>query len=86
MEIEFTGKYAINQNFGINFQANVNGQNFTCVISTEALQDINQSSSISDDVEQQFLENRYSFEEIARRKIQAGEWVGNKVYINKKDI
>ena len=73
MEIVFSGKYAINsQTFGINFEVTVDEQQFICVISQEALQDINPNNA-HHQAEQQFISNRSAFECIAEMKIRAGE-------------
>lgn len=85
MNIEFTGAYAKNENFGINFQAKVDGQLVSCVVSTEALQDINPNRRL-DSAEQQYQDNQYQLESIAREKIQNGELVDSKVFINQSDV
>lgn len=72
MEISFTGNHGINtQNFGINFQAKVDGENFICSVTTAALQDVDPSNA-QRAPEQQFLANRSTFESIARKKILGG--------------
>jgi hypothetical protein len=72
VEITFSGEYTINcQTFGINFEVYVNQQKVVCSISKEALQDIDPSNARNTAI-QQFLENRSSFEAIAKQKILAG--------------
>lgn len=85
MDIEFTGAYAPNENFGISFQAKVNGGNVPCVISIEALDDIDPSNRF-DDASEKFLNNRSQFESIARTKILNGEIANGKVFINQSDV
>lgn len=84
MNIVFSGKYATNsQTFGINFEAVVDGQQFICVVSREALQDINPNNS-DHQAEQQFISNRSAFERIAEMKIRAGET--SPITINSSDV
>ena len=72
MNITFSGKYTVNhQTFGINFEAIVDGLQVVCLVSTDALQDIDPSSA-HNTVVQQFLANQSSFEAIAKMKIRAG--------------
>lgn len=85
MNIEFTGAYAKNEHFGINFQATVDGQSISCVVSIEALQDINPNGRM-DEAEQQYQDNQYQFESIARGKILNGEVANSKVFINQSDV
>lgn len=85
MNIEFTGAYAKNENFGINFQAKVNDQPVSCVVSVEALQDIKPDSRM-DAPEQQYLDNKYKLEAIAEEKISNGQVVNGQVLINQSDI
>ncbi|MCZ0928403.1 DUF1488 family protein [Vreelandella janggokensis] len=85
MNIEFTGAYAQNENFGINFQAKVDGQFISCVVTTEALQDINPSARM-DEAEQQYLDNQSQLEAIAEEKIQSGQVQNGKIYISQSDV
>lgn len=85
MNIEFAGVYAPNEDFGIGFQAKVNGENVSCVISSEALDDIDPDNRF-DEATQKFLNNQSQFESIAQEKILKGEVVGGKVYINQSDV
>lgn len=70
MQISFSGQYAINpQTFGINFEAIVDGSSVICMISTEALQDIDPSNA-QGNAQDQFTSNRSAFERIAEKKIR----------------
>ena len=73
MQVSFSGKHAINhETFGINFEAIVDGASIACMVSTEALQDIDPRYALGN-AEDQFVANRSSFERIAERKIRAGD-------------
>lgn len=73
MQISFSGKYAVNsETFGINFEAVVDGSSVVCMVSTEALQDIDPSSALCA-VRDQFISNRSAFERIAEKKIRDGQ-------------
>lgn len=85
MVIEFTGSYAQNENFGISFQAKMDGNSISCVVSKEALQDIKPSGRL-DGALQQYLSNQSRLESIAENKIRNGEAVNNKVFINQVDV
>lgn len=85
MDINFTGIYAQNENFGINFQAIVDEKNIACIVSTAALQDINPSRRL-DGAEQQYLNNQNQLEAIARKKIQNGDVSNGKVFIDQSDV
>jgi len=83
MEITFSGRYTVNSDtFGINFEANVDGTNVVCSISTEALDDVDTINAQSAP-EHQFLANRVRFEAIAEQKIRAGI---SPVAINSSDV
>lgn len=70
MQILFSDQYAINpQAFGINFEAIVDGSSVICMISTEALQDIDPSNA-QRNAQDQFTSNRSAFEQIAEKKIR----------------
>lgn len=85
MSIYFTRVYGLNDSFGVSFQAKVNDENLPCVISIEALDDIDPSNRFDDTLEK-FLTNRAQFEDIARSKILNGEIVDGKVFINQNDV
>ncbi|MBY7669228.1 DUF1488 family protein [Vibrio anguillarum] len=85
MNIEFVGDCVQNQNFGINFQAKLDGQPIVCVVSTEALQDINPNTRARP-VTSQYLDNKSKLEAIATRKIQNGQVENGKVFISQSDV
>mgnify|MGYP002714910314 CR=1 FL=1 len=66
--INFTGKYAKNEKFGINVEVEVT-QGTIIQISQKALQDI-EPKNRNDSVEEQFSCNRIKFEKIAEDKIR----------------
>ena len=73
MQVSFSGKYAVNsETFGINFEAIVDGSSVVCMVSTEALQDIDPSNALST-AQDQFTSNRLAFERIAEKKIRDGQ-------------
>jgi hypothetical protein len=68
MKIEFTGKYIVNSNTdGIDFYAIADGQDITCKVTKEALQDIRPENRFND-VKKQFLLNQSKLEEIVEKK------------------
>lgn len=72
MIVTFSGRHAINHEIlGINFEAIVDGVSVVCKISQHALEDINPSGRLKS-VEQNFLDNRSYFEQIAMTKILQG--------------
>lgn len=77
--------YAKNENGGINFQIKIDEQTILCVVSTEALQDINPQAKM-DDVEQQYRDNKNQFEHIATEKIKNKQVEDGKIYIDSSDI
>ncbi len=79
--INFTGKYAKNENFGINFEVEVT-QKIICQISQEALQDIDLENRYSS-VKEVFESNRAKFERIAEEKIQN---IDNTILIVSDDV
>ena len=72
MIISFGSSFTINGAFGISFEASLDGLTVVCSVSSEALQDINPSNAQCSP-EAQFMASRSAFEDIARRKILAGE-------------
>ncbi|WP_180124643.1 hypothetical protein [Acinetobacter sp. YH12097] len=66
--INFTGKYAKNEKFGINVEVVVT-QRIIIQISQETLQDIEPENRY-DSAEEQFNSNRIKFEKIAEEKIR----------------
>ena len=86
MGVQFTGDYATNtETFGINFQATFNGKAIVCVISTEALDDIDPSNR-TDSTENKFINNRQKFQNIAEQKILNDEVENNKVLITSDNV
>ncbi|MNZ10450.1 hypothetical protein D3C78_272950 [compost metagenome] len=85
MTIIFSGAYGINVNFGITFQAIVDGKSVSCHITQEALQDINPENRFNS-ATQQFESHKFKFQDVARRKIMNGEINNNQVYITTSDI
>jgi hypothetical protein len=72
MPFPFDSSYTINGAFGISFEADLDGSTVVCSVSSEALQDIDPSKAQCS-LEEQFMANRTAFEDIAKRKILAGE-------------
>ena len=86
MAVTFSGKWAKNPDtFGINFEAHKDTDRIVCVISTDALQDI-QPNNATDSVEQQFLANQYEFQAIAARLIQSGKHKDGFLYIDSQHV
>lgn len=85
MNITFTGQYVENQNGGISFEALVNNQIITCIISQEALQDINPGMRFGTP-EQQFLAETSAFQNIARQKLLSGQVKKKAIYISSPDL
>ena len=83
MKIEFPNREAINsETGGMNFPAIVDGSEIICKVTQEALQDIVPENR-TDSVEKQFSENRSTFEDIARSKIEDGN---SDIFITSSDI
>lgn len=83
MKIEFPGNFAPDNNtFGGRFEAVVDGQSRSCQVSSEALQDIDPEMALAP-IREQFNAHRYVLEQIARKKIEAGE---NPVVITTSDL
>ena len=73
MKIEFPNRESINsETGGVNFPAIVDGSQITCRVTQEALQNIIPKNR-TDLVEKQFKDNRSTFENIARNKIENGD-------------
>jgi hypothetical protein len=86
MAVTFSGLWAINPDtFGINFEAHQDGVRIVCVVSTEALQDI-QPHNATDSSEQQFLANQFAFQAIAEELIEAGEHSDGFLYIGSHHV
>lgn len=86
MRISFSGKYAENvETFGVDFEALIDGRRVVCVVSSEALDDVNPSGRFNDALAK-YQHNKYRLEEVARKKILAGYEFEGKVYINQEDV
>jgi len=86
MTIEFPDVHATDPDtFGITFPVDYNGERIICLVTTDALQDINPSNA-TDTSENQFNDNKYSFQSIADEKIQNGEVVNGRIVIDSKDV
>jgi len=71
--------------FGITFPIDLDGERIICLVTTDALQDINPSSA-TDTTENQFNDNKYSFQSIAEEKIKNGEVNNGNIVIDGKDV
>jgi hypothetical protein len=86
MAVTFSGKWALNPDtFGVNFEAHQNDARIMCLISQEALQDI-QPSNATGTPQQQFQSNQMAFESIARRLIEAGESKDGVLHISSRHV
>jgi hypothetical protein len=84
MKITFGDKYALSsETFGINFEAFLDGHRILCLVSTEALQDLD-PSNITASPEVQFLAHRSQLQSIAESKIRAA--LPTRVAINSADV
>jgi hypothetical protein len=86
MAVTFSGKWAKNSDtFGINFEAQKDADRIICVVSTDALQDIQPDNS-TNSVEQQFLANQVEFQAIAEKLIRAGQYKDGFLYIHSQHL
>ncbi len=86
MAIEFPDIHATDPDtFGITFPIDSDGERILCLVTTDALQDINPSNA-TDTPENQFNDNKYSFQSIAEQKIQTGEVANGRIFIDGKDV
>lgn len=84
MQVTFSGKYALShETFGITFEASLDGHRVTCLVSAEALQDLD-PSNVTASPEEQFLAHRARLQSIAESKIIAALPV--RVPINSADV
>jgi hypothetical protein len=86
--IEFPETDIVNEvnNFGnIIFRVLVDGVIASCLITSEALQDINPAEA-QGEPEAQYKNNMSRFQEIARRKINNGEIIDGRVIIGSGDL
>ncbi|TVQ11446.1 MAG: DUF1488 family protein, partial [Balneolaceae bacterium] len=83
-EITFTGKKAVNENSGVNFQIVVNGNAKVCSISLEAMQDefgLRDPNTLLST----FEANEYSIHQIAKKKVITNP-TQEKIYITTSDF
>lgn len=84
--VQFTGNFSVDSElFGINFEAKYKEVRILCKVSIEALQDIDPQHARCTPNEQ-YLKNRQTLEEIARRKIERGEGRSGVITIGTKDL
>tara|TARA_R110001583_G_scaffold18101_1_gene72391 strand:- start:6425 stop:6721 length:297 start_codon:yes stop_codon:yes gene_type:complete len=85
MNIEFKGSPFLGDTTEINFLAMVDGKSITCIVTFEALEDINPGSK-SDDGMLQYINNEDKLKAIAEKKIRNGQVTSNKVVIYSADV
>jgi hypothetical protein len=86
MTFTFSGRWAKNPHtFGINFEAHNDAERIVCVVSSEALQDV-QPINPADTVEAQFIGNQQQFQAIAKQLIQNGYHKDGFLYIHRKHL
>jgi len=86
MSITFPDGHATNaETFGINFPIDNDGERIICLVTTDALQDVNPSNAM-DNTENQFNDNIGRFQSIAEEKILNGEIVDGRIVIEGRDV
>lgn len=85
MNIEFKGSPFLGDTTEINFVATVDGKSITCIVTFEALEDINLDVK-SDDGMLQYINNEAKIKAIAEKKIRNGQVSSNKVVIYSADV
>lgn len=85
MNIEFKGSPFLGDTTEINFHAMVDGKSITCIVTFEALEDINPDVK-SDDGMLQYINNEAKIKAIAEKKIRNGQVSSNKVVIYSADV
>ena len=86
MNISFPDRHAIDTDtFNFVFPAIVDGEQIRCMVTREALQDINPSCA-ADSSESQFETNKFHLQTIAKEKILAGEIKDGIVTIASPDV
>ncbi len=86
MNIQFPNEHSVDPDtFDISFPADVDGNRIRCLVTREALQDINPSRATGS-AETQFKTNRYQLQQFAEGKIRAGEVQNGKVVITSADV
>ena len=85
MKIEFKDAVFLGETTEINLPIMVNGQSIICIVTFEALEDINPETK-TDEPMQQYLSNESQLKSIAERKIRNGQVTSNKVIIYSADV
>ena len=85
MNIEFKDDIFLGETTEINLPIMVNGDQVICIVTFEALEDIN-SDTQEDEPMQQYLVNEAKIKSIAERKIKSGHIVSNKMVIYSADV
>tara|TARA_R110001592_G_scaffold66256_2_gene203212 strand:+ start:1751 stop:2011 length:261 start_codon:yes stop_codon:yes gene_type:complete len=85
MNIEFKDAVFLGETTEINLPIMVNGQSIICIVTFEALEDINPETK-TDEPMQQYLSNESQLKSIAERKIRNGQVTSNKVIIYSADV
>lgn len=85
MNIEFKDAVFLGETTEINLPIMVNGKSIICIITFEALEDINPETK-ADEAMQQYLSNESQLKSIAERKIRNGQMASNKVIIYSADV
>jgi hypothetical protein len=73
------------ETFGIAFPADVDGQRIRCVITIEALQDLDPSNAM-DTAENQYEFNKAQIQSIAEEKIRNGQIQNGQLLITDRDV
>jgi hypothetical protein len=85
MNIEFKDAVFLGETTEINLPVMVDGNSIICIVTFEALEDINPETR-TDETMQQYLSNESTLKSIAERKIRNGKVVSNKVVIYSADV
>tara|TARA_R110001583_G_scaffold53742_1_gene165369 strand:- start:412 stop:672 length:261 start_codon:yes stop_codon:yes gene_type:complete len=85
MNIEFKDDIFLGETTEINLPIMVNGNQVICIVTFEALEDINPETQ-ADEPMQQYLANEEKIKSIAERKIKSGHIVANKMVIYSADV
>jgi hypothetical protein len=86
VNIEFPDIQTVDpDSFGIAFPADVDGMRVRCLVTQEALQEIDPSRAMESSVAQ-FEANKFQIQEIAEEKIREGKIESNVVLITQSDI
>lgn len=85
MNIEFKGEVFLGETTEINLPVIVNGNHIICIVTFEALEDINPDTK-ADEAMHQYLSNEAKIKTITERKIRSGQVVSDKVVIYSADV